>query len=224
MAAAPQPGWVDEELAAELPGLALFSLRVPGSGGRSPAELRRRLRELAGRVTGPHVVHLRQDAVPWAYRVLWRHLGLDPDSDRTPVERLMVDRLVRGGLPSRGLPDDALHLATLETGVPVVGFDAARAGERVGLRPARAGEALGDGPASALTAGELVYADERPLARLDGEVSPACAVTAATREVLLCALCAPNVPHIAIDEALWIAAEALGSAGTLGTVEPGRTR
>jgi DNA/RNA-binding domain of Phe-tRNA-synthetase-like protein len=225
VARTPQRGWVDPDLAAELPGLELLVLRVSGSGGRSPAPVRDRLRELAGRITGAHVVHLRQDDVPWAYRVLWRHLGLDPDSDRTPIERLMVDRLVRGGLPSRGLPDDALALATLETGVPVLAFDAARVGASLGLRSARAGETLDDGPAGRLTRGELIYADERPLARLDGEVAERCAVSAATRAVALCALCAPNVARVAADEALWTAAEVLGGAGTLDEVgPPGRKR
>ena len=47
---------------------------------------------MAGRITGGHVVHMRQDPVPWAYRVLWRKVGLDPDVDRPPAERIVRRR------------------------------------------------------------------------------------------------------------------------------------
>ena len=39
---------------------------------------------LADRYTGGKVVHMRQDPVPWAYRVFSRQVGIDPDTDRTP--------------------------------------------------------------------------------------------------------------------------------------------
>ena len=85
---------------------------------------------------------MRTRPVPWAYRVLFRHLGLDPDVTRTPIEALVLERLMHGGFAPRGMPEDALALATLETGVPVWAVDAdrvghARAGDRRG-RPARA--------------------------------------------------------------------------------------
>ena len=41
---------------------------------------------------------MRQDAVPWAYRVFSRQVGIDPDTDRTPVERIALERLRHGGL------------------------------------------------------------------------------------------------------------------------------
>ena len=34
---------------------------------------------LADRYTGGKVVHMRQDPVPWAYRVFSRQVGIDPD-------------------------------------------------------------------------------------------------------------------------------------------------
>ena len=39
------------------------------------------------------MVHMRQDPVPWAYRVLWCQVGLDPDVNRPPAERIAVERL-----------------------------------------------------------------------------------------------------------------------------------
>ena len=113
------------------------------SGGRSPQAVRERLAMLASRITGGKVVHMRQDTVPWAYRVFWRQIGIDPDTDRTPVEQIALDRLKHGGLRSRNVLDDAIVVATLETGVPVVAFDAAQIGSAVGLRLTGEGESLG---------------------------------------------------------------------------------
>lgn len=201
------------ELAQELPGLGLASIRVAARPGRSPKQVRERMGELASRITGAKVVQSRQDAVPWAYRVLWRRLGLDPDRDRTPIEALMVERLAHGGLPNRGMPADAAVTATLETGVPVAVFDADRVGARIGLRPASAGESLGADAEVPLRAGEVIYADEqRPLARLTGEVASGCAVGGDTTAMLLCALTAAGVPDMALEEALWLAAGMLEAA------------
>jgi len=207
-------GHIDPQLADEFPGLALICLRLDARKGRTPAPIKRRMRELAGRISGATVVQARQDEVPWAYRVLWRRLGLDPDSDRTPVERLMVERLEHGGIPSHGMPNDAIVLATLETGIPVVVVDASKVGERPGLRPARSGESVdNDTP---LRPGEVVYADDdRPLARLTGEVAPVCAVDGDTTEMLVCALAAASVSQMAIDEALWMVADLLEATGRL---------
>jgi DNA/RNA-binding domain of Phe-tRNA-synthetase-like protein len=121
-----QRGWVDAELAEEFPELALWLVSVEGRSRRSPPTVRRRLRLLAGRINGGYVIHMRQDPIPWAYRVFWRQVGIDPDTDRTPVEALAIERLRAGGLPSRNLLDDALTIATLETGVPVLALDADR--------------------------------------------------------------------------------------------------
>lgn len=210
-------GWVAPELAEELPGLGLVWLRVAARAGRTPASVRQRMRDLASRITGAKVVQSRQDSVPWAYRVLWRRLGLDPDRDRTPIEALMVERLRHGGLASHGMPSDAAVTATLETGVPVSVFDADRVGASVGLRPARAGETLGAGVELSLRAGEVIYADEqRPLARLTGEVASSCDVDDDTSAMVLCALSAAGVPDMALEEALWIAADMLEAADGAG--------
>ena len=40
--------------------------------------MKQRLRMLADRYTGGKVVHMRQDPVPWAYRVFSRQVGIDP--------------------------------------------------------------------------------------------------------------------------------------------------
>ncbi len=215
MAPAIQQGWVADELTSEFPALGVYWLTVDARAGKTAKAVRERMRMLAGRISGATVVQSRQDSVPWSYRVLWRRLGVDPDTDRTPVEELMVQRLEHGGLPSRGLPADAVVVATLETGVPIVVADAAKLSGSPGLRPAVTGETLG-GVEGMLRAGEIVYADEQaPLARLDGQLAADYAVDDDTTAMVVCALAAPAVSQIEIDEALWIAADLLETGGTL---------
>ena len=122
---------------------------------------------LADRYTGGKVIHMRQDAVPWAYRVFSRQVGIDPDTDRTPVERIAVERLRHGGLKSENLVDDALTIAIAETGVPVFALDADKVEGELGLRLARPGEQLGG--VRPLSARQLVVADDaRPVALVLG--------------------------------------------------------
>ena len=62
----------------------------------------RRLRDLSDRFYGSHAIHMRERPIPWAYRVFFRQIGLDPDRTRTPVEQLALDRLHDGAFVSRG--------------------------------------------------------------------------------------------------------------------------
>jgi DNA/RNA-binding domain of Phe-tRNA-synthetase-like protein len=201
-------GWVEPELAEEFPELSLVHASVDVSPTRSPKAVKQRLRLLADRYTGGKVVHMRQDPVPWAYRVFSRQVGIDPDHDRTPVEAVALRRLKQGGLHSDNLVDDALTIAIAETGVPLVALDAERVGGELGLRLARAGERLGS--ARQLSARQLVMADRRrPVALVMGEVGEDAGVTPATERMVLCALGVKGVPRISLEEALWCAAETL---------------
>lgn len=213
MAADPEPVAVavDPFVAAELPGLELWELTCDGGDGRSAPEVRRRLREMAGRWTGAQAIQLRSRPVPQAYRVLLRQLGVDPDEHRSPIEQAILTRLEHGGFPSRGRVADAWLLAVVETGVPVVILDADRVAGELELRAARDGERLGDGPlASDLPLGRLVLADDRgPLAVLFGEPAPDRVATKETTRCRVLAVRAPDVPWVHVEEALWTAAEAL---------------
>ena len=212
-AAATERGWVAPDLAAEFPELGLRHVTVEAAPIRSPDPVRRRLAELAGRITGGRVVHMRQDTVPWAYRVFWRQVGIDPDTERTPVERLAVERLVQGGLPSRNLLDDAITIATLETGVAVVAFDAEATTGALGLRLSEDGESLGPaGPP--LGARRIVIADERrPLAVVGGEIADDSRVTRATTRMAVAAFHVKGVPEVSVAEALWTVSDLLSPEG-----------
>jgi DNA/RNA-binding domain of Phe-tRNA-synthetase-like protein len=204
-----EQGWVQPELAAEFPDLQLTYAAIAARPRPSPPEVRQRLRTLADRYTGARVIHMRQDAVPWAYRVFSRQVGIDPDTDRTPVEALAVERLRRGGLASENIVDDALTIAIAETGVAVFVLDADMLDGEIGLRATRAGEWLSD--RRALAARQLVVADAtRPVALVLGEVSPRAGVTAGTRRMVMCALCVKGVPPIVAEEALCMLGETLG--------------
>jgi DNA/RNA-binding domain of Phe-tRNA-synthetase-like protein len=201
-------GWVEPELAEEFPELSLLYAGVDVRPARSPREVKQRLRLLADRYTGGKVVHMRQDPVPWAYRVFSRQVGIDPDHDRTPVEAVALRRLKHGGLHSENLVDDALTIAIAETGVPLIALDADRVGAELGLRLARAGEKLG--LARPLSERQLVLADrKRPVALVMGEAAVDTGVTPDTERMVLCALGVKGVPRISLEEALWCAAETL---------------
>jgi DNA/RNA-binding domain of Phe-tRNA-synthetase-like protein len=201
-------GWVEPELAEEFPELSLVHTTLDVRPGPSPREVKQRLRMLADRYTGGKVVHMRQDPVPWAYRVFSRQVGIDPDHDRTPVEAVALRRLKEGGLQSENLVDDALTVAIAETGVPLLALDSERVQGELGLRLGRAGETLGE--ARPLSSRQLVVADRRsPVALVLGEVSASAGVTPDTERMALCALGVKGVPRISLEEALWCAAETL---------------
>jgi len=189
------PVAVDPRIAEEHPGLRVWTARVASRPGRTPPELRDRLRYLADRLRGSQAVAMRSKPVPWAYRVLFRHLGLDPDVTRTPLEALVLDRLMHGGFSARGVPEDALALATLETGVPMWAVDGARVGT-LELAPA--------------ADGRLTLADhDGPVAVLFDPPLPDRAPGRDTRALQLLAVQAPGVESIFVEEAVWTAASAL---------------
>ena len=207
-------GPVAQALSAEFPELQVLSCEVDAPVGRSTDEgSRERLAVLASRMRGGRAVELRRQPVPAAYRVFFRHIGIDPDVTRTPVEEAALTRLVEGGHRSRGPLADALLLALLDTGVPVNAFAAAAVTGLVGLRPADAGERLGEGDrARPLRSGQILLADgARPLAELFGELAPEAEPDRRAGRLRLAAVRIPGVPSIHVEEALWTCQESLAA-------------
>lgn len=202
-------GRVAPELAEEFPGLGLVQLTVDRGSGRSPRPVKDRLRILSDRFSGGQAINLRHQPIPWAYRVFYRHIGLDPDVQRTPVEELALERMKQGGFKSRNLLDDALTIAVIESGVAMRAFDADRVSGQLTIRPSAAGERLEGRPAE-LPAGTLVVADERrPVSLLFGALAAGRGVGPKTKRTLLVAIQVGGVPAIAVEEALWLAAGVL---------------
>ena len=202
-------GWVAPDVSEEFPDLGLIVTEVPGGAGRSSPEVRDRLRTLSNRFTGARAVTLRQEPVPWAYRVFFRQVGIDPDERRTPIEQIAIDRLQHGGFKPVGRVEDAVLIATLETAVPVLAFDAAAVDGEVGLRLTRRGELLG-GDGRSLAGSQLAVADgSRVLAVLFGETAPGARPAKSTERILLAGVHVKGVPALSVDEALWSAAELL---------------
>lgn len=206
----PRPGWVDAELAAELPGLELLQVSVDARARRSPRGVHRRLWALSNRFTGTRAVTLRREPIPAAYRAFFRQIGLDPDEQRTPPEAAALERMRRGGFPSRGLPQDALLVATVETGVATLALDAGRLEGEVGLRLAGGRERLGGEKDPVLRPGQVLLADEaRPLGTLFGELADGLVIDRSTERMVLVAVRVRGVPRVIAEEALWIAVEVL---------------
>jgi DNA/RNA-binding domain of Phe-tRNA-synthetase-like protein len=211
-APAPEQGWVAPHIASEFPGLGIAWVEVEAKPGKSPEPVRRRLRDLSDRTYGAQAIRLRERPIPWAYRVFYRQIGLDPDRTRTAVEQLTLDRLYDGGFRSNGLPADALDIAIVETGVTLRAFDAEGLKGRLCIRDSAPGEALAGHPGE-LTKGTLTIADEaQPIGLLFGPTAEGCGVGDATCRVAVAAVQVKGVPQIAVEEALWIAASTLESA------------
>jgi DNA/RNA-binding domain of Phe-tRNA-synthetase-like protein len=181
-------GVVADAVAAEHPGLWLAWTEVEAAPAPTPRELRDRLRRMADRMTGAEAIAMRRREVPHAHRVFFRHIGLDPDVVRTPVEALVLRRMSEGGLSPQGLIADALNVAVLETGVGVWAFDG-----------------LAGVPRIEEADGRLALADENGrLAVLFGEPERG-VVSKGTRRLALVAVAVPGVADLYVHEALWIA-------------------
>jgi DNA/RNA-binding domain of Phe-tRNA-synthetase-like protein len=207
----PEQGWVAPHIAAEFPGLGIASITVDGGPGKSAEVVRGRLRALSDRFYGSHAIHLRERPIPWAYRVFFRQIGLDPDRTRTPIEQLVLERLEDGAFKSVGMPQDALNVAIVETGVALRAFDGEQVG-RLCIRDAAPGESLPEQP-DELAQGTLVIADERgPIGRLFGEPAEWSGIERVSRRLTIVAIQVEGVPQISVDEALWMAVATLQAA------------
>jgi hypothetical protein len=156
---------------------------------RSPPALRRRLHALSDRHGGARAITQSTRDIPDAYRRLFRKLGLQ--ERRTPAEELTIGRLVRGQYRSRGVLRDALLIATADTEVGVWALDA----DRLSGDPRLAEGVVAD------DAGPIAepFTDPQTVGR-------------STRRLVLYALTAPDVPDVAVTEALWTAWEIIDSA------------
>lgn len=189
-------GWVADDVRAEFPELRLRTLAVARASGRTPPGARARLRALSDRFRGAQALAMRTEPIPSAYRVFFRHVGLDPDATRTPVEEAAVQRLLKGAFKPTNRLDDALLIALVETGIPLWALDAGRVAEPLGIEPR--GERL------------AVVDRERRVATLFGDLAPGVGVTPVTERMLLFAVQVPGVPRIFVEEAMWL---------TLGVLE-----
>jgi DNA/RNA-binding domain of Phe-tRNA-synthetase-like protein len=207
-----EAGFLDRSLREEFPGLGLRYVLVDRGSGRTNRALKQRLRILSDRFAGRQAIALRRRPIPSAYRVFFRHIGLDPDEQPTPVEEIALERMKKGGFVSRNLLDDALTVAIMESGVAIRAFDADRVIAPLGLRLSRSGEAL-EGRPGKLPPGAIVVSDQRrPIGLLFGAIAAGRGVNPKTRRMLLSSIQVKGVPDIAVEEALWLAVEALETA------------
>jgi DNA/RNA-binding domain of Phe-tRNA-synthetase-like protein len=211
----PQEGFVAPAVAAEFPLLRLWWMAVDVREGRSPAGIKARLNHMSGRMRGATAMMLRQKPIPHAYRVFFRHIGLDPDVDRIPVEAIVVDRLMAGEYRSLSLVADACRIACVETEVPVWAVDADTLEGGLQIRGAYADEVLDptDPNVPPLPAGRLVVADAvAPVSVLFSDPVHTRAVHRGSRRAVVFSVQVDGVPSIAVSEALWTAFDILEEA------------
>jgi DNA/RNA-binding domain of Phe-tRNA-synthetase-like protein len=214
-------GWCAREVAETFPELRIVTCEVRleralSLTGSSPPALKERLRELSNRWAGAQAIMLRSQPVPAAYRVFFRHIGLDPDVQRTPLEEAVMRRLIDGGFLPRGLLEDVLLAALVDTGVAVWALAADTLDGPLGLRLSSTGERLGrdDAKAPQLQAGQLVVADaSRALAPLFGVPEPSHRPRGDSRRLALFSLQVAGVSTLHVEEALWSCRTTLESLG-----------
>ena len=183
-------GWVADEVREEFPELRLRTMVVPRGSGKTPDSVKERLALLSNRFRGANAIVLRRAPVPSAYRIFFRHVGLDPDTTRTPAEEAAIQRLIAGGFRATNLLDDALLIALLETNVPLWAVDGARVSEPLGIGTA------GDGRL-------WIYDGDGPVTTLFGEIPPDRRVHKRTETALIYTVQVPGVPGIFVEEAFW---------------------
>jgi DNA/RNA-binding domain of Phe-tRNA-synthetase-like protein len=168
---------------------------------------------MSNRFRGATAVAVRREPVASAYRIFFRHIGLDPEVERTPIEAVVLERMMKGGFLTGGLLEDVLLIALIDTGVPVVALDAECVDGPLGIRASIDGERLGRSPAAPeLPPGRLVIADaSAPQAVLFGEIAPGHAPGARTRRLELFAVQVAGVPELYAEEALLICRASLHS-------------
>ncbi len=205
-------GWCERAVEEELPQLRIALCEAELSGrsaptGPTPPAVGEQLAALSNSFNGAKAMNLRREPVTAAYRVFFRHIGLDPDVVHTPLEAAALERMLDGAFLPRCLLSDVLLIALLDTGVPVWALDAEAVEGTLGIRTSAAGE-LGEG-----SDGQLVVADARsPIAPLFGEPADDRRPGRDARRLLLYALQVQGVPWLAVEEALWICRSALAAA------------
>ena len=204
-------GWVEPELAEEFPELRLVHAagrRPPAAAARarSSERLRGAGRPLHRRQGDPHAPGRRALGLP-------RVLAPGGDRPRHRPDAGRGDRrssaCATAASRARTSLDDALTIAIAETGVPVLALDADQRDRRAGTAAGPAGR--GAGRRAAAVGAPARRGRRGPTggdrARRGRPTTPG--VTPGTERMLLCALRVKGVPPIAVEEALWIAAETL---------------
>jgi len=198
-------GRIAEPAASEFPALKLRYRVLDASTHRSPKYLRKQLKHISNRMVGERAINLRREPIAHAYRVFFRHIGLDPDETPTPVESVLAERLRAGRFASAGILVDALTIAIVESGVALRAFDTQAIEGELWIRVASQGERLGDGRGEPeLPDGAIVIADQhKAIAPIFGDPADRALPSRSTSRVALCAIEVAGVPQIASEEALW---------------------
>ena len=190
---------VANDLRAQLPGLALWTTTATlRDGPATPAFVRARIQQAREGVRTAEATGVPGESAPWAYRVAMRQLGTDPDDRLAIVEQAVLQRTQL--LPELGMPGDALMAASLEAGVPVRAFDAAVLDGSLALRMA----AEGDGE---FAPGPVVADLRRAVAPLFGDPIADAAAGLESERLVLAAVQVRGVSDLAVQQALWLAAE-----------------
>lgn len=191
------------------PGLQLLELTVPLGDRRKTPTVRDRLERLSTSVVGDDLLNARRSQVPGAFRALYLDLGRDPDLDPPPYEATLYRRMAAGGFFARGMPEDALLIALIETGVALWAVDADRVDGPLRLVHADPRDAEPGARAEAIA----VVDDRGIVADVGREPRATRAVSRRTVRVTLFGVQPPGVTDVHVHEAFWLCASFVRGAG-----------
>ncbi len=140
-----------------------------------------------------------------SYRnIMWR-LGLDPTKIRVSSEALFRRVLKSGSFPNINNVVDSCNIASLETLVPTSIFDLSKIDGSLELRHSKLGERVVDidGNERDLKGNEVVLADSNSILHLypHRDMKKA-SVDMDTKDVLVVAYGAPDIPHMLVRKAV----------------------
>lgn len=198
----------DSRVLAKLSGLTLCVGTANGVRLEKENEQLRQLKKTVyGDVKAKHNAGtLKDNPTVRAYRDFYWRLGIDPTKIRPSGEALMRRVLHGIDLPTISTVVDAYNLASMQTLVPISGFDMDRLSLPLQVRFARNDEYLtgiGMDKPLPLTDNMLVLADAKEILCIypyrDSDHSK---ITLQTREVLMVAYGAPEIAQVQLEEAV----------------------
>ena len=170
-------------------------------------DIREYAKKVINSIINSYVIErLREHPIIRAYRnTMWR-LGIDPTKIRISSEALLRRVLRRGTFPHINNVVDSCNLASLETLVPISIFDLHKIKSVIILRCAKPGEVF----KSLSNEDEVLRGYEVVLAEVDGKIlhlyphkdSKETLVTNETRDVLVVAYGAPEIPRLLVRDAV----------------------
>ena len=198
---------VESTLDEKFPGIVARMIKLRGiEVKREDPELETFKDEIIDGIKGRWALEqLREHPIFRAYRDFFWRVGVDPTKTR-PASEALIRRVLRGRpLPRINTFVDAYNLASMESTVPLAGFDLDGLSGELLMREASAGEeflGIGMEKPTTLKGGEIVVEDNEKLVAIypyrDADVTK---ITVNTDDVMMLICGVPNIDRATLARA-----------------------